>query len=101
MKYAIIIEHGAHNDCAYIPDLPGCITTGKNRDQTINNIREAIEGHLEMMILDGNEIPPQRPDSATRKIAAMEESARANCEAVVVEITGLAEIRRRTARNTS
>lgn len=27
-KYAVVIEQGTSNLSAYVPDLPGCITTG-------------------------------------------------------------------------
>ena len=33
MKYAVIIEAGEHNYSAYVPDLPGCIATGKTLDE--------------------------------------------------------------------
>src|SRR5216684_90905 len=46
-KYAIIIEHGENNLSAYVPDLPGCITTGRTVEQIERNIREAIELHFE------------------------------------------------------
>ena len=28
-RYLIVIEPGEHNYSAYVPDLPGCITTGR------------------------------------------------------------------------
>ncbi|MFN0105735.1 MAG: type II toxin-antitoxin system HicB family antitoxin [Bryobacteraceae bacterium] len=56
-KYAIVIEHGENNLSAYVPDLPGCIATGKTVAEIERNIREAIELHLEGMIEDGNPIP--------------------------------------------
>jgi predicted RNase H-like HicB family nuclease len=40
-----------------VPDLPGCITTGKNLDETRQNIREAIEGHLETLRQFGEPVP--------------------------------------------
>ena len=43
-KYAIVIERGENNLSAYVPDLPGCITTGATVEETERNIREAIEG---------------------------------------------------------
>jgi uncharacterized protein (TIGR03435 family) len=46
-EYAIVIEHGKHNLSAYVPDLPGCITTGRTMEEIESNIREAIELHLE------------------------------------------------------
>jgi predicted RNase H-like HicB family nuclease len=30
MRYAIVIEKAENNYAAYVPDLPGCIATGKN-----------------------------------------------------------------------
>jgi len=56
-KYAVVIEKGEHNLSAYVPDLPGCITTGKTVEEIEQNIREAIELHLEGMIEDGLPIP--------------------------------------------
>ena len=28
-KYAVVVESGPNNFSAYVPDLPGCIATGK------------------------------------------------------------------------
>ncbi len=56
-KYAIVIEQGPHNLSAYVPDLPGCITTGHTVEEIEHNIREAIELHLEGMREDGESIP--------------------------------------------
>lgn len=56
-KYAVIIERGPLNLSAYVPDLPGCITTGKTMEEVEHNIREAIELHLEGLQEDGEPIP--------------------------------------------
>ena len=56
-KYAVIIEEGERNFSAYVPDLPGCITTGRTVDEAERNIREAIELHLEGLREDGEPIP--------------------------------------------
>ena len=56
-KYAVVIEHGQHNLSAYVPDLPGCVTTGKTVEEIERNIREAIELHLEGLLEDGELIP--------------------------------------------
>ena len=55
-KYAIVIEHGQNNLSAYVPDLPGCITS-KTVEEIEHNIREAIELHLEGLREDGEPIP--------------------------------------------
>jgi predicted RNase H-like HicB family nuclease len=46
LKYAVIFERSENNWAAYVPDLPGCITTGKTFEETERNIQEAIQGHL-------------------------------------------------------
>ena len=43
VKYAVIFERAPNNWAAYVPDLPGCMTTGRTLDETKDNIREAIE----------------------------------------------------------
>jgi predicted RNase H-like HicB family nuclease len=56
-KYAVIIERGPRNFSAYAPDLPGCIATGKTLEETRQNMREAIEFHLDGLRQDGEPIP--------------------------------------------
>jgi predicted RNase H-like HicB family nuclease len=57
MRYAMIIERGERNFSAYLPDLPGCIATGKTIDEVRQRMTEAIELHLEGMREDGLPIP--------------------------------------------
>jgi len=58
MKYAIVIETAQGNYSAYVPDLPGCVATGTTVEEVEQQIREAIEFHLEGMREDGDPIPP-------------------------------------------
>ena len=58
MKYAIVIEKAEHNYSAYVPDLPGCITTGKTLPETRRLMKEAIEFHIDSMQRDGETVPP-------------------------------------------
>jgi predicted RNase H-like HicB family nuclease len=55
-RYAVVFEKAEHNWAAYVPDLPGCITTGATLEEAKRNIREAIELHLEAMRLTGEAI---------------------------------------------
>jgi predicted RNase H-like HicB family nuclease len=57
MRYAIVIEKAAGNYSAYVPDLPGCVTTGRTIDEVKRNMREAVELHLEGMREDGEPVP--------------------------------------------
>jgi predicted RNase H-like HicB family nuclease len=62
MRYLIIIEQGQHNLSAYVPDLPGCVTTGDTREEVIARMREAIELHLHGLQEDGEPIPQPNSD---------------------------------------
>jgi predicted RNase H-like HicB family nuclease len=57
MKYLVIIEKGPGNLSAYVPDLPGCTSAGNTVEEILVGIREAIEGHLEVMREYGDPIP--------------------------------------------
>ena len=57
VRYAVIFEKARGNWAAYVPDLPGCMTTGRTLDETKKNIREAIQGHLETLREFGDPIP--------------------------------------------
>jgi predicted RNase H-like HicB family nuclease len=57
MSYAIVIEKAETNYAAYVPDLPGCVATGKTIEETEQQIREAIEFHIRGMREDGLPIP--------------------------------------------
>jgi predicted RNase H-like HicB family nuclease len=57
MRYAIVIESGEGNYAAYVPDLPGCVATGDTIEETRQEIREAIEFHIEGLRADGLPIP--------------------------------------------
>ncbi|MBI5789678.1 MAG: type II toxin-antitoxin system HicB family antitoxin [Candidatus Schekmanbacteria bacterium] len=50
MKFHIIIEQ---DEAGYyvveVPALPGCLSQGKTYQEAIDNIKEAIEGWLEVM----------------------------------------------------
>jgi predicted RNase H-like HicB family nuclease len=47
MRYAIVIAKAEKNYGAYVPDLPGCVATGKTVEETVQQLREATELHLE------------------------------------------------------
>ena len=57
MKYLIILEKGESNYSAYSPDVSGCIATGKSVEETLENMREALEFHFEEMLENGEAIP--------------------------------------------
>jgi predicted RNase H-like HicB family nuclease len=70
MQYTVIIEKSEHNYGAWVPDLPGCVTTGPTVAETLANVREAIEFHLDGMREDGEPIPEPKTLAAVVEIAA-------------------------------
>lgn len=64
-EYLVILERGERNWGAYAPDILGCISTGKNREQTHRNFTEALQGHLEWMQRDGDLIPVPQAETET------------------------------------
>lgn len=63
--YAVIIEGEGNSYSAYVPELPGCIATGKSRAQVEKRIREAIEFHIEGMREAGEPVPPPTSSGTT------------------------------------
>lgn len=57
IEYTVIYECGKRNWSAYVPDLPGCIATGKTRQQLERLIREAIVFHIEGLVERGEPVP--------------------------------------------
>jgi predicted RNase H-like HicB family nuclease len=73
MRYAVVIEKGARNYSAYVPDLPGCVSVGDTLEEAKAEIREAIEFHLEGMREDGFPIP--KPSSRAEYVEVADEAA--------------------------
>jgi len=51
-RFLIVIEKTNHNYAAYCPDLPGCIATGKTREETAKNMHAALEMHIQGLRAD-------------------------------------------------
>lgn len=58
-KFLIIVEKAGNNYSAYAPDLPGCVATGKTREEAEENMIEAIEFHIQGLLEDGLSVPKQ------------------------------------------
>jgi predicted RNase H-like HicB family nuclease len=58
MRLKVVLERSEDGGfSAYVPALSGCISEGETEDQTLANIREAIELHLEPTE-DDSQLPP-------------------------------------------
>ena len=60
-RYLVRINKDADSDWgASVPDLPGCVATGKTIDSALRRIQGAIELHIRGMVADGHKPPKPR-----------------------------------------
>ncbi|MFA7235891.1 MAG: type II toxin-antitoxin system HicB family antitoxin [Phycisphaeraceae bacterium] len=66
--YPIVI-HKEPRSCygVSVPDLPGCTSTGDTLDEAMAMAKEAILGHIEVMMEKGYAIPESRPIEEHRR----------------------------------
>ncbi len=58
MSYKVILEPAEEGGyTVYVPSLPGCMSEGDTYQEALDNIREAIQGWLEVAREFGDEIP--------------------------------------------
>lgn len=58
MKYTIVLEHGREGGyVAKCPALPGCVSQGSTKRDTLRNIREAVEVYVTALVEDGLPVP--------------------------------------------
>ncbi len=60
VSYKVILERNDDEPGYYtatVPALPGCHTQGKTREETLERVREAIQGYLESLQKDGIPTP--------------------------------------------
>jgi predicted RNase H-like HicB family nuclease len=59
MQYRVLIE--PDEDGVYVaevPSLPGCISQGRTRAETLENVKEAIAAYLESLKSRNEPVPP-------------------------------------------
>ena len=62
MRYPVVIHKDDDSDYGVtVPDLPGCFSAGESLDEALVQVVEAIECHIEGLMLDNEAIPLQRP----------------------------------------
>jgi predicted RNase H-like HicB family nuclease len=65
-QYLVRINKEPQSDWgASVPDLPGCVATGKTIDTALRRIQTAIALHLRGLREDGIKVPPPRHRSVT------------------------------------
>jgi len=69
MKYLFIIERaGDGSFSAYVPDLPGCTTSGASADEVRASIKDAVETYIDSLKEHGEPVPP--PSSTADMVEA-------------------------------
>ena len=67
-QYLVRINKDPDSDWgASVPDLPGCVATGKTIDTALRRIEKAVALHLRGMRADGLEPPQPRQRAVTPK----------------------------------
>ena len=57
LRYAVVFQQTPNNYGAYVPDVPGCISTGKTWEEMQAMIREALAFHIEDLLEQGEPLP--------------------------------------------
>jgi len=69
MRYVYVIEEAEDGSySAFVPDLPGCTTSGNTADEVRLNIKDAVDTYIESL-REHNEPVPQ-PKSVTDVVEA-------------------------------
>jgi len=56
-RYLVVVEKAKTNFAAYLPDVPGCVATGKTRAEVLSRMRKAFAMHVAGLIEDGLPVP--------------------------------------------
>lgn len=57
-SYVALIRKASDSDYSVdFPDVPGCVTAGKDLDEALAFAREALAGHLQLLAEDGEALP--------------------------------------------
>jgi predicted RNase H-like HicB family nuclease len=66
-RYLVVFEKANSNWSAFVPDLPGCVAAADTKEETAQLIREAIEFHIEGMVMGGLSVP--EPSAVAEEIS--------------------------------
>lgn len=89
MKYPIAIHKDKNTDYGItVPDLPGCFSAGESIEDAITQAKEAIECHLEGLLLNGDPIPSAKKIENYRHHRAYKEAIWALVEVDLSKLSG-------------
>ncbi|HEX6439192.1 MAG TPA: type II toxin-antitoxin system HicB family antitoxin [Candidatus Binatia bacterium] len=61
MQYTVIVHNADEGGYwVEVPSLPGCFSQGETIDEAMNNVKEAIELHIQGLRDEGQEVPTEK-----------------------------------------
>jgi predicted RNase H-like HicB family nuclease len=69
VNYVVVYEKSQTGWAAYVPDLPGVVTTGRTKEAVRSLIQEAIEFHLDGLREDRIPIPVPSAEAEVISVA--------------------------------
>lgn len=69
-RYLVVVEQTGTGFSAHSPDLPGCIASGDSQEEVEQNIRDAIEFHVEGLRAEGEPVPEPHTYSSYIQLSA-------------------------------
>jgi predicted RNase H-like HicB family nuclease len=92
MRYAVVLHKDKDSVFGVtVPDVPGCFSAGETVDEALENAREAIFAHLELVVQDGADVPVAGDIEAYRARPDYADGIWAFVDANVEELMGPAE----------
>ena len=70
MRVLVIFEKTTTGYSAYLPDFPGCVSTGATKQDCENHIAEAFRLHIEGLKAEGLPFPESNSESEILLIGA-------------------------------
>ena len=69
LEYTAIFEPAEEGGYVVsVPALPGCVTEGETFEEASAMIKDAVEGYVQVLKEEGQEIPQEKPDVVISKI---------------------------------
>jgi len=56
-RFSVLVEHDKNGYFAFCPELQGCYSQGNTYEEALENIKDAIQLHVEDRIAEQEEIP--------------------------------------------
>ncbi len=60
LKYTVIFEPEEGGYVVRVPALPGCVTQGETFEEAVEMIKDAMQGYLEVLKEEREEIPQEQ-----------------------------------------